>query len=43
MKCHKCGYRMSKLYRHINKKPYWIPVVWYCKKCDKIRERIKDK
>jgi hypothetical protein len=41
MKCKKCGYKMSKLYRLINKKPYKIPVVWYCKDCDRLSDRIK--
>ena len=41
MKCKECGYRMSKLYRLINKKPYKIPVVWYCKDWDRLSDRIK--
>lgn len=41
-KCKRCHYRMSKLYRMTNKPPYKIPIVWYCKECDKIRERVKN-
>jgi uncharacterized Zn finger protein len=41
MKCKKCGYKMSKLYRLINHKPYKIPVVWYCKDCDVFGDKIK--
>jgi C4-type Zn-finger protein len=42
-KCKKCGYRMTKLYRHQNKpsQKRWIPIVWYCKECDKLGDRIK--
>jgi hypothetical protein len=43
-KCKKCGYRMTKLYRHSNRKDEeksWIPVVWYCVDCDKIGDRIR--
>lgn len=44
-KCKKCGYRMTKLYRHSNRKDEkksWIPVAWYCVDCDKIQDRIRD-
>jgi len=44
-KCKKkdCNYRMTKLYRHSNRKneKHWIPVAWYCVECDKIGDRIK--
>ena len=42
-KCKKCGYRMTKLYWHRNNKGkhQWIPIVWYCKDCDKISDRIR--
>ena len=43
-KCKKCNYRMTKLYRHSNRKDEkkWIPVVWYCVDCDKLGDRIKN-
>jgi hypothetical protein len=44
-KCKKCGYRMAKLYKHQNKvgSPHWVPIIWYCKDCDKLGDRIRHK
>ena len=40
-KCKICNYRMAKLYLRITKRPYQMPIVWYCKECDKLSDRIR--
>ena len=41
--CEKCQSRMTKLYMHsgVQELRQWIPVVWYCSVCDKLKERIR--